>query len=172
MYYNAPREDVHPENNAKDARNNALLRLFVLVFPFNKKSGMVLLLLLLLLFQSTNQRRGQFFVWGKRLENSSLVFKRREGGVKANVREKWRRAFFQREKETWRWSCCCCCSLLVFGKNICKWLTTIYTRFVVSFYRLFSIQTLQRANDRETSSWFNCAFAAPFLKLLFPRPPS
>ena len=62
MYYNAPREDVHPENNAKDARNNALLRLFVLVFPFNKKSGMVLLLLLLLLFQSTNQRRGQFFV--------------------------------------------------------------------------------------------------------------
>ena len=47
-YYNAPREDEHPENNAKDARNNALLRLFLLlVFLFNKKSGMVLKLLLL-----------------------------------------------------------------------------------------------------------------------------
>ena len=52
-YYNAPREDEHPENNAKDARNNALLRLFVLlvVCLFNKKSGMVFKLLLLLLIQ-------------------------------------------------------------------------------------------------------------------------
>ena len=49
-YRNAPREDEHPENNAK-ARNNALLRLFVLlvVCLFNKKSGMVFKLLLLLL---------------------------------------------------------------------------------------------------------------------------
>jgi len=45
------REDEHPENNAKDARNNALLRLFVLlvVCLFNKKSGMVFKLLLLLM---------------------------------------------------------------------------------------------------------------------------
>ena len=51
--YYAPREDEHPENNAKDARNNALLRLFVLlvVCLFNKKSGMVFKLLLLLFIQ-------------------------------------------------------------------------------------------------------------------------
>lgn len=50
-YRNAPREDEHPENNATKARNNALLRLFVLlvVCLFNKKSGMVFKLLLLLL---------------------------------------------------------------------------------------------------------------------------
>ena len=71
-YYNAPREDEHPENNAKDARSNALLRLFVLlvVCLFNKKSGMVFKLLLLLI-QSTNQRseKVDFLCW-KRLENS------------------------------------------------------------------------------------------------------
>ena len=50
-YHNAPREYEHPENNAKDARNNALLCLFVLlvVCLFNKKSGMVFKLLLLLM---------------------------------------------------------------------------------------------------------------------------
>ena len=50
-YRNAPREDEHPENNAKDARNNALLRLFVLsvVCLFNEKSGMVFKLSLLLI---------------------------------------------------------------------------------------------------------------------------
>ena len=48
-YRNAPREDEHPENNA-NARNNALLRLFVLlvVCLFNKKSGMVFKFLLLI----------------------------------------------------------------------------------------------------------------------------
>ena len=58
-YRNAPREDEHPENNAKDAMNKALLRLFVLLFLFNKKSGMVVVL-----FQSTNQRseKVKFFV--------------------------------------------------------------------------------------------------------------
>lgn len=68
-YHNAPREDEHPENNAKDARNNALLRLFVLlvVCLFNKKSGMVFKLLLLLI-QRTNQRSEKvgFFVLEKR----------------------------------------------------------------------------------------------------------
>lgn len=68
-YHNAPREDEHPENNAKDARNNALLRLFVLlvVCPFNKKNGMVFKLLLLVI-QETNQRSEKvgFFVLEKR----------------------------------------------------------------------------------------------------------
>lgn len=68
-YRNAPREDEHPENNAKDARNNALLRLFVLlvVCPFNKKNGMVFKLLLLVI-QETNQRSEKvgFFVLEKR----------------------------------------------------------------------------------------------------------
>ena len=68
-YRNAPREDEHPENNAKAARNNALLRLFVLlvVCLFNKKSGMVFKLLLLVI-QETNQRSEKvgFFVLEKR----------------------------------------------------------------------------------------------------------
>ena len=66
--YYAPREDVHPENNAKDARNNALLRLFALLVLhlFNKKSGMVFKFLLVI--QSTNQRSEKvgLFVWEKR----------------------------------------------------------------------------------------------------------
>jgi hypothetical protein len=47
-------------------------------------------------------KRLDFLCW-KRGEISSLVFKQREGGVKANVREqRRRRAFFQREKGTAR----------------------------------------------------------------------
>jgi hypothetical protein len=46
-------------------------------------------------------KRLDFLCW-KRGEISSLVFKQREGGVKANVREQRRRAFFQREKGTAR----------------------------------------------------------------------
>ena len=100
-YRNAPREDEHPENNAKDASNNALLRLFVLlvVCLFNKKSGMVFKLLLLI--QSTNQRSEKvgFFVLEKRRNQFLMVvFKQREGGVKTNVREQRRRAFLQRVK--------------------------------------------------------------------------
>ena len=100
-YRNAPREDEHPENNAKAARNNALLRLFVLlvVCPFNKKNGMVFKLLLLVI-QETNQRSEKvgFFVLEKRRNQFLSIQTTRRRSKSERSRAKTTTGFFPTRK--------------------------------------------------------------------------